>query len=190
MKKERALETVLKLIPESTATLCCNGHISRQVFALGDKPSRFYMIGSMGMAPSIALGIAIARPSQRVAVIDGDGNVLMNMGALASVASRAPGHFVHFCFDNGRHASTGGQRTITDKIDLSAIASAAGYKWARRCDNEAQLEALAKEALTQEGPAFLLIKVAPGGLADGTPRVDIEPPAMAQRLKKFIASAK
>lgn len=190
MKKERALETVLKLIPESTATICCNGHISRQVFAIADKPSQFYMIGSMGMSPSIALGIAVAKPDQRVAVIDGDGNVLMNMGALASVAARRPKHYAHFCFDNGRHASTGGQKTITDKVDLSAMAKAAGYVWARRCEDESQLEALAKEALAQEGPAFLLVKVDPTGLADGTPRVDVEPPEMAQRLKKFIASTK
>lgn len=190
MKKELALETVLKLIPENTATICCNGHISRQVFAIQDKPSQFYMIGSMGMSPSIALGIAVAKPEQRVAVIDGDGNVLMNMGALASVARRQPKHFAHFCFDNERHASTGGQRTITDKIDLSAMAAAAGYVWAKRCDDASKLQALAKEALAQEGPAFLLIKVDPTGLADGTPRVDIEPQDMAKRLKDFIASAR
>ncbi|MCB0220435.1 MAG: hypothetical protein KDH09_12120 [Chrysiogenetes bacterium] len=188
MKKERALEIVLGCIPETTATLCCNGHISRQVYATGDKPGRFYMIGSMGMAPSIGLGICVAKPGQHVAVIDGDGNVLMNMGALASVASQQPKHFTHFCFDNGRHASTGGQRTITDKIDLAAIAGAAGYGWAKRCEDESQLEALAKEALATEGPSFLLVKVDPGGLAEGTARVDITPEDMARRLKQFIAS--
>ena len=153
-----------------------------------DKPGRFYMIGSMGMAPSIALGITAAKPEQHVAVIDGDGNVLMNMGALASAGAQAPKNFTQLCFDNGRHASTGGQRTITDKVDLSSIAGAAGYGWAKRCDDLSALEALTKEALAHEGPSFLLIKVDPGGLADGTPRVDIPPEEMAQRLKKFIAS--
>lgn len=188
MNKEQALETVMNCIPQSTATLCCNGHISRQVFAIGDRPGQFYMIGSMGMAPSIGLGICVAKPEAHVAIIDGDGNVLMNMGALASVASQQPKHFTHFCFDNGRHASTGGQRTITDKIDLAAIAGAAGYGWAKRCEDLSQLEALTKEALAHEGPSFLLVKVEPGGLAEGTPRVDIAPEVLARRLKEFIAS--
>src|SRR6185503_1828700 len=77
-------------------------------------------------------GIAMARPERRVLVFDGDGNVLMNLGTLATIAVAAPANLLHVCFDNGVHASTGGQPTISDRVHLEAVARAAGYRWPRR----------------------------------------------------------
>ena len=69
------------------AVVCANGFLSRWAHAALDRPGQFYMIGSMGLAPSIALGIALAQSGRGVAVIDGDGNVLMNLGTLARIAA-------------------------------------------------------------------------------------------------------
>src|SRR5262249_58983528 len=101
----------------------------RAAFGAGDSERSFYMIGSMGLASSIGLGIALARPDLRVVVLDGDGNVLMNLGTLATIAAAAPPNLLHVCFDNSMHASTGGQATISDRVALDAMARAAGYRW-------------------------------------------------------------
>jgi thiamine pyrophosphate-dependent acetolactate synthase large subunit-like protein len=182
------MRSVLRSTPQDAVLVACNGHTSRQLYALQDRPSHFYMIGSMGLASSIALGIVLARPERRVVVFDGDGNVLMNLGSLASVGARRPAHFVHVCFDNAQHASTGGQRTIADRVALEKVAAAAGYVWARRAESVEQAHALMREALAQEGPAFLLVKVEPGGLPGGTPRVDLTPEDMTARLRNVLST--
>jgi thiamine pyrophosphate-dependent acetolactate synthase large subunit-like protein len=186
MRREEAVKRVLDLLPEEVVVIGANGHVSRQVYALRDQPTTFYMIGSMGLASSIALGIALARAETRLAVLDGDGNVLMNLGGLASAGARRPRNFFHVCFDNHAHASTGGQRTISDRVPLEEVARAAGYVWAARAKDPDALERLVREAQMQEGPAFLLAEIEPGGLPPETPRVGIPPPEMARRVRAAI----
>ena len=136
-----------------------NGFLSRAAHGVRDTERCFYMIGSMGLAASIGLGVALARPDVRVVVFDGDGNVLMNPGALARIAAAAPANLVHVCFDNGAHASTGGQRTISDRVHLDALARAAGYRWVGRVDAADALAAEAPAFVRREGPAFLLLSL-------------------------------
>jgi len=186
MTREDAVATVSACVATDTAVVACNGHISRVLHAVDDRPGNFYMIGSMGIAPSIALGICLARPGKHVAVFDGDGNVLMGLGNLASVGARPRARLTHFCFDNGSHASTGGQPTISDRVDLAAVASAAGYRWARTANGHEDLAELAREALAHDGPAFLLVKVEPGGLPAATARVALSPQEMTARMKRAL----
>lgn len=188
MTREEAIRIVAAQVPEEAALIACNGHISRALYSIVDRPTHFYMIGSMGLSSSIALGMVLARPETHAVVFDGDGNVLMNMGGLASVAAAKPRRFTHFCFDNGRHASTGGQTTISGALDLSSVARGAGYVWTDRATSPAEVETLAKEAFRQEGPAFLLIKVEPGGLPEGTARVDLTPEQMTDRMRERFGS--
>jgi thiamine pyrophosphate-dependent acetolactate synthase large subunit-like protein len=141
------------------------------------------MIGSMGLASSIGLGLALARPERRVLVLDGDGNVLMNPGALASIAAAAPPNLLHLCFDNGAHASTGGQRTISDRVHLEELARAAGYRQASRAETREALVAALPAFLAATGPAFLLVRIALGGGGPG-PRVPHEPDVMTARLRR------
>src|SRR5690606_15410363 len=103
------------------------GYAGRELFALGDTPNQLYMVGSMGCAVSLALGLAIARPDRRVIAPDGDGAHLMRLGALTTVAAEAPPNLVHLVIDNGRHESTGGQATVSPGVDFCAIAAGAGY---------------------------------------------------------------
>src|SRR5439155_582036 len=106
-----------------------NGYICRESFSLGDRPQNFYMIGSMGLASAIGLGLALARPHHRAVVFDGDGNLLMNLGILAQVGARRPANLVHCVFDNGVYGSTGNQASLSHHSGLSArIAEEAGFE--------------------------------------------------------------
>jgi thiamine pyrophosphate-dependent acetolactate synthase large subunit-like protein len=117
-----------------------------------------------------------------VLVLDGDGNVLMNPGALASIAAAAPANLLHLCFDNGAHASTGGQRTVSDRVRLDELAHAAGYRQASRVETRAALATAWPGFLAATGPAFLLVRIALGG--EPGPRVPHEPEAMTARLRR------
>jgi thiamine pyrophosphate-dependent acetolactate synthase large subunit-like protein len=146
------------------------------------------MIGSMGLASSIGLGIAVTRPEQRVVVFDGDGNVLMNMNTLARIAAAAPRNVVHLCFDNGAHASTGGQPTISGTVPLDEVARAAGYRWSGRVDDAGALAARAPQVLSQDGPSFLLIKVELGPHTAPGPRIPHTPEEMTKRLRRALGA--
>ena len=129
-------DALARIVPHLRDEVCvhANGFLSRAAFGARDADTCFYMIGSMGLASSIGLGVALARPDRRVIVFDGDGNVLMNMGTLATIATTAPRNLLHVCFDNSAHASTGGQATISDRVALEEMARTAGYRWAGRVD--------------------------------------------------------
>jgi thiamine pyrophosphate-dependent acetolactate synthase large subunit-like protein len=176
-----ALDDVLPRL-DRELRIHANGHISRAGCGRRDDEGCFYMIGSMGLASSIGLGLALARPERRVLVLDGDGNVLMNPGALASIAAAAPPNLLHLCFDNGAHASTGGQRTISDRIRLEELARAAGYRSAVRVETRGALREALPAFLAARGPAFLLVRIALGGSPG--PRVPHEPDAMTARLRR------
>ena len=175
------------LLPQvgDAAVIFANGYISRAGHALGDRTGHFYMIGSMGLASSIGLGVALGRPTRRVVVLDGDGNVLMNLGELATAAALRPRNFHHVVFDNEAYASTGNQPTLTSSIDLAAVARAAGYAHATRVEDAAALRQAMPRFLATPGPGFLLVKIE---REEGTPfgRVAIEPPAMTARLRAFL----
>jgi len=166
--------------------VCSNGYMSRAAYGARDSTASFYMIGSMGLASSIGLGIAMARPDRRVIVFDGDGNVLMNMGTLATIAVAAPANLVHLCFDNAAHASTGGQPTISDRVALDAMARAAGYRWTGRVETPDALRAAAPDVLSVPGPAFLLVRTALGPAGPPGPRIPFTPVEMTDRVRRAI----
>jgi sulfopyruvate decarboxylase subunit beta len=183
MKRMEAARIVLSQAGDDALIVICNGMIGREVWTIGDRPTHFYMIGSMGLASSIALGLALAQPKRRVVCVDGDGNVLMGMGVLGSIAVAAPKNLFHVVLDNEAHGSTGDQRTITEKVRLDEVARACGYGWSKRVDEPAALEAAAKEFFTKEGPAFLLAKVEKGNVA-GIGRVALTPQQLATRMRE------
>src|SRR5262249_3345124 len=96
-----AVARVASALPERSLTVACNGMIGRELFTCADRPSRFYMIGSMGLASSIGLGLALVQPAVPIVVFDGDGNVLMNLGTLGSIAAAGVANLYHLVFDNG-----------------------------------------------------------------------------------------
>lgn len=180
-----AIEAVLPFL-DGHAVACANGYISRWVCALGDRESHFYMIGSMGLASSIALGIAVAAPGVPVGVVDGDGNVLMNPGALAMTAALRPRRFRHVCIDNGVYASTGNQPTISSRVRLEDVARAAGYADAVRVSDLERLRAALERQSRIEGPTFVLVETEPEEGAPA-PRIPHTPEEMTARMRRAVA---
>src|SRR5205809_7200384 len=114
-----ALAVLTPAVPDGTVCIHANGYIGRAGCAARDRDECFYMIGSMGLASSIGLGVALAQPRRRVLVLDGDGNVLMNLGTLATIAAVRPANPRHVCFDNGAHAPTGAPPTVSHPAPLA-----------------------------------------------------------------------
>ncbi|MBL8199332.1 MAG: phosphonopyruvate decarboxylase [Chromatiales bacterium] len=162
------------------------GFTGRELFALGDTANQLYMVGSMGCAVSLALGLAIARPDRRVIAIDGDGAALMRLGALTTVAAERPPNLVHVLIDNGRHESTGGQATVSPGVDFCAIAGGTGYR-SVACEAE---PAAVSAALADRSPGlrFIHVPVLPGVL-EGLPRPSMPPEAVAERFRAALGRA-
>jgi sulfopyruvate decarboxylase subunit beta len=177
----RAIGAVLDLLTDELVVVC-NGFPSREAYAARDRPGNFYMIGSMGVASAIGLGVAFAQPGRTVVVLDGDGNVLMGMGTLATVGALKPKNFVHIVFDNEVYGSTGNQPTLSQSVRLDHVAKAAGYRNVARVRELDDLVYEAKGLLKEEGPSFLLVKVSE--MAEDVGRIDIDPPAMTQRFRE------
>ncbi len=179
--RREAVRTLLTLVEEELV-VCANGLLSREAFAERDRPASFYMIGSMGLASSIGLGLALARPARRVLVLDGDGNLLMGLGTLATIADAAPPNLLHVVIDDGVHATTGGQRASSVAVDLARLAEAAGHRWVRSVDDAAALPEALRALLGAEGPAFLRVHVGRSG-HPAPPRVSLAPAEMADRFR-------
>jgi thiamine pyrophosphate-dependent acetolactate synthase large subunit-like protein len=187
MRITEALEVIAPHLGEA-ACIHSNGYMSRAAYGVRDTAGCFYMIGSMGLASSIGLGIALVQPRQRVVVFDGDGNVLMNMNTLARIAAAAPRNLVHLCFDNGAHASTGGQATISGTVHLDEVARAAGYRWSGRVDDAGALADVVPRVMAQDGPSFLLMKIALGPAGAPGPRIPHTPEQMTHRLRRALGA--
>jgi thiamine pyrophosphate-dependent acetolactate synthase large subunit-like protein len=187
MTLTEALAVLLPAVPEGTACIHANGYIGRAGYAARDRDQCFYMIGSMGLASSIGLGIALAQPERLVVVLDGDGNVLMNLGALATIAAARPPNLLHVCFDNRAHASTGGQPTVSDRVQLDDLARAAGYRAVARVEAPAALDAEVPALLGRLGPTFLLVRIELGPPGPPAPRIPHAPETMAARLRRALA---
>ena len=128
--------------------------------AAGDNPNNLYLWGGMGGAASCALGLALAQPDRRVLVITGDGEMLMGLGSLATLAVQKPANLAVCVIDNERYGETGMQRTHTAfGVDLTAMAKAAGFKTAALVRTKPELDGIAKKLFAAPGPLFVAIKV-------------------------------
>jgi thiamine pyrophosphate-dependent acetolactate synthase large subunit-like protein len=132
------------------------GHTHFDLWAAGQRPQNYYMLGSMGLAIPIALGVAIAQPQRRVIALEGDGSLLMQLGALGTVASVKPANLVIIVWDNASYQITGAQPTLTaSSVDLVAMARGAGLAHSAWATDEARFESLVAEALDGAGPRFI-----------------------------------
>jgi sulfopyruvate decarboxylase subunit beta len=181
--RAQAIGALLELLADQPVVIC-NGFPSREAYKLADRPTHFYMIGSMGVAAAIGLGVALSKPRKKVVVFDGDGNVLMGMGTLSTVGALKPKNFVHVVLDNEVYGSTGNQPTLSRTVRLDQVAKAAGYVNVERVLEREDLVYEFKDMLAKDGPSFLLIKV--NEFAEDAGRVMIEPAEMTQRFKKAI----
>jgi sulfopyruvate decarboxylase subunit beta len=180
MKGTEAFDEIIPLLTDEPV-IHANGYICRESFNIKDRERNFYMIGSMGLASSIGLGIAINRPNQKTIVIDGDGNVLMSMGTLAMIAAAAPKNLLHIVIDNEAYESTGSQRSLSKSISLEKVAQSVGYLQTKKITSKDNIKGAFHELIGKDGPSFLLIKVEPS-FDKSTGRVHHTPEEITKRF--------
>lgn len=149
------------------------GHTNFDLWAAGHRPQNFYMLGSMGLASAIGLGVAIAQPQRRVVALDGDGSLLMQLGTLGTVQASGARNLIIVIWDNGSYQITGSQPTLTDAgVDLVQVARGLGIAQSSWALDEADFEALLAEALVKDGPWLIAARTddqPPAGVTDRDP---------------------
>lgn len=180
MKRIEAIEVIAREALLKDALLVCNiGFPSRELFFVCDRPENFYMLGSMGLASSIGLGLALSSPKRRVIAIDGDGSILMNLGTLATFAAQSPSNYLLVILDNCSYGSTGCQPTCTaGRANLAEMAKAAGVHEVAEAHDQASL----RDGLSICG--VLVVKVEPGN-AD-VPIIKLPPKVIIDRFMSKI----
>ena len=159
MIRKTAITIALEQIEYEERIIAANGFISRDLFSISDTRPTFYMIGSMGLASSIGLGIALKDPEKRVFVFDGDGNILMNLGSLTTIGSLKPKNLIHVIFDNSVHESTGSQPTNTNSVSIEKIAKACNYNYTFTVRTENNLEKILRKIKKLKGPIMIVVKI-------------------------------
>lgn len=162
-----------------------NGFPSRESHAILDRPQNFYMLGSMGLASAIGLGIAVTRPTIGTVIFDGDGNLLMNLGILPMVGALAPRRYVHCVFDNGVYGSTGNQRSPAPALSFDTLAAAAGYRTVAFAVEAKDVSDHVATALRTDGPHFIHVRVTTE--ATDVPRIDHTPVQIRNRFRAGLA---
>jgi phosphonopyruvate decarboxylase len=165
MNREAALEVLLELTGDA-AIISTTGKTSREVFELRvtrkEDQRDFLTVGGMGHTASIALGVAIGLPEKRVVCIDGDGSLLMHLGALPIIGSLQTANFTHILLNNASHESVGGQPTVANRVDFRAIALASGYNAYAVASNPNEIRDAWKVLQDTRGPVMLEIKLTTG----------------------------
>ncbi len=182
MIRKEAISIVVEKIGNQHI-ISANGFISRDLFEVCDKNSNFYMIGSIGLASSIGLGVALKNTKKKIFVFDGDGNILMNIGSLITIGTTKPENLVHIIFDNTSHESTGGQPTATDKIQLSKIAKSVNFK-VFQVKTKKQLVKILQKINLIPGPIMLIVKIGKGGII--SKRINIESTEIKNRFMRSL----
>jgi len=165
-----------------TVLIASTGFNGRELYAIEDRPNHLYMVGSMGCAAALGLGLSLVMPDKKIIVIDGDGAVLMRMGNMATVGAYAAGNYYHLMLDNQVHESTGGQATVSSAVNFQAVATACGYK---SVSSELASYRDIKAFLQAKAPAFFLIETCQGVPA-GLPRPAVKPAEVARRLMQHL----
>ena len=157
---------LVRLLDREEAVIGGIGNTNFDLWAAGRRPQNFYMLGSMGLACPIALGVAIAQPQRHVLALEGDGSLLMQLGSLATIAARAPKNLTIVVMDNAAYQITGAQPTATAfATDLVEAARGLGITRSNWAADEEDFERLVQVARNEGGPTLIGV------------RLDNQPPA-------------
>lgn len=136
------------------------GNTNFDLWAAGHRPQNFYMLGSMGLAFPIALGVALAQPSRRVFALEGDGSLLMQLGALSTIAALKPKNLTMIVMDNGIYQITGAQPTPAANVaDIVAIALGSGLANSAWAADEEDFERLVEDAMAASEPSLIAVRI-------------------------------
>ena len=175
MNREAAVKIIVRQLGQDDLIVSTTGKTSRELYefriAQDSECHDFLTVGGMGHTASIAMGLARARPDQLVVCLDGDGSLIMHMGALGVIGNAASPNLLHIVINNGAHDSVGGQPTVGYDIDIPGIATACGYREAVSVSEPDALEAEITRLRGEAGPVLLEVKVNKGARADlGRPK--------------------
>jgi phosphonopyruvate decarboxylase len=159
LKRIEAIEILAGCLTDKMYVVATTGKPSRELFSVCDRAQNFYMQGSMGHAPSIGLGAAMAHPEKKVVVLDGDGALLMHLGILSTIGHYRPKNLYHVVLDNEAYETTGNQNTTSSTTNFETMAIAAGYRGAKTVSGREELRKAVKEMLDGPGPFVLRVKI-------------------------------
>jgi thiamine pyrophosphate-dependent acetolactate synthase large subunit-like protein len=160
------------------------GYTNFDLWAAGRRLQNFYMLGSMGLAVPIALGVALAQKQRKVIALEGDGSILMQLGSLATVAARRPKNLAVVIMDNGTYQITGGQATATEfGADIVAMARGAGIGQSAWAADESAFEELIDLALCEDGPWLIGCRIDKEKPAETTER---DPPRIRDQFMRGL----
>ncbi|MEU4355013.1 phosphonopyruvate decarboxylase [Streptomyces virginiae] len=186
MKRAEAIGHIVSAMDPDTLLVATTGKTARELEHDWDRPQNLYVVGSMGCASSVALGVALHTPDRRVAVLDGDGAALMRLEAMATIGRHADTDLCHLLLDNESYESTGGQPTASAGVDFAAIAAACGYRATHDVRDAGALRAAVLRAQQDGGAHLVRVRIASGS-DPNLGRPALAPPASAARFKEAIA---
>tara|TARA_B100000401_G_scaffold433653_1_gene372580 strand:+ start:352 stop:1449 length:1098 start_codon:yes stop_codon:yes gene_type:complete len=172
IKRSLFIIELLKNISKNTKIISTTGYTSRELYQIRNetnckKGKDFYMVGGMGHASMMALGISLNKKEQ-IVCLDGDGSFLMHLGSLNSIGKFGKNNFKHIMFNNNVHESVGGQTTYSENIQFKKLIDSFGYKSYKKIDERNDLNKEIKKFLKLRGPSFLEVKTSIGTLANLT----------------------
>ncbi|GGO82344.1 thiamine pyrophosphate-dependent enzyme [Nonomuraea cavernae] len=188
MRRIDALQVLVEGTADLPVVVTCAA-TSRELAAIADRPNHLYLLDSMGLAGSVATGVALGLAGSaipRVVAIEGDGSLFMNPNVLATGGYLRPDKLLLVLLDNAVYGSTGDLPTYSARIDLGALAAAAGWS-VRQAADPRTLRAEFAKALEPGGPAFLHVRIEPGN-ASGVPKLLEDPVVIGRRFRDWLAS--
>lgn len=182
MIRSEVLKNLIPLISDQLV-VCNIGLPSQELHMMDDQPSNFYMLGTMGLASSIGLGLALTQKA-KVITIDGDGSILTNLGTLPTIANNVADNFILLIIDNGSYGSTGDQPTYAgQKTSLAKVAEACGCENVVECQAEEAADVM-KEALASNTMTIIVCKCESGNIQ--VPVIELDAPVIRHRFMEEV----
>ncbi len=179
------LQKIVSFMDKDMILIASTGFTGRELYEIEDSPNNLYMVGSLGCAGSIGLGLATAQSKKGIIVIDGDGAVLMRMGSLATNGYYRHENMLHILLDNNANESTGGQKTVSHNVDFPGIAASCGYPNVVYAHNTDELKNAVAEWNKNHSLTFIYIRIRTGS-KENLARPKIRPFEVKERLMNFI----
>jgi len=188
LNRAALIKRLVAKLNNNEAVIAGIGNTNWDLFGAGHRPENFYMLGSMGLACPIALGVALAQPERGVIALEGDGSILMSLGCLATIGKVAPRNLTVIIWDNGIHQITGKQPTATaGSTDIVAVAKGAGIPNCHWVLNTLHFDQMLTRRFAEDGPLFLAAKIDDKPGLVQTPR---DPALIRNRFMKGLGVGK
>lgn len=189
MVRSEVIDTIFtEFLGDDAVVVTANGLIARESNNFDCSGRTFYMLGSMGLAAAIGLGISLGKPDVPVVVLDGDGNLLMGFAVLPMIGAWKPQRFLHVLLDNQIYESTGGQDTVSGSTLFAQVALSCGYGSSTTVTDLTGLREALSAYSNRSGPHFLQVLIQPGGRAS-LPRINEDPTQIADRIRSFLGKS-